>query len=135
MNIKLFMTVVAASAIGVGTFGIGWPASLLQSKGADLAPATLVWVREVGILILAQGATTFLMRHQPPSKALRAFLIGGALTQVGLFPIEIVAYAQGAVTRLSGIVPNSLLHLVFAWGFAACALRVSRTDAEEARKS
>jgi hypothetical protein len=46
----------------------------------------------------------------------------------GLLPIEIVAYRQGVITQLSGIVPNSLLHVVLAAGFAtfAATIRLAR---------
>ena len=47
-----------------------------------------------------------------------------ALLQVGLFPIELVAYAQGVITHASGVVPNSVLHVVLAGGFAYFAARI-----------
>jgi len=133
MNQKLFLSIVSLSALGVGAFAIGSPAALLASKGAEVTPAAQVWVREVGALILAQGVTTFLMRSQAFSPALRAFLVGSGLTQAALLPIEIVAYMQGAVNKLSGIVPNSALHVVFAWGFLTLALRPVETSADRAR--
>ena len=44
---------------------------------------------------------------------LRAILIGNLVVQVGLFPIELIAYANGTITKVSGIVPNTTLHVVF----------------------
>jgi hypothetical protein len=52
------------------------------------------------------------MRGHDDSATLRALL------QLGLFPIEIIAYANGVITKLSGIVPISILHLLLALGFA-----------------
>lgn len=57
----------------------------------------MVWVREVGLLILTQGLLALLLRRQPDSPALRAFLIASALLQFVIFPIEIVGMAQGAI--------------------------------------
>jgi hypothetical protein len=69
-------------------------------------------MREVGVLIFAQGLTCFLLRHQELSPAVRAFLIGAAVTQLGLLPIELAAYRRGSLTKLSGVLPNSVLHAV-----------------------
>ena len=89
----------------------------MKSKGANLTPATVIWMRQVGVLILAQGITSFLLRDQAISPAVRAFLFGAAFTQLGLLPIEIVAYRRGELSKLSGIVPNSVLHIALG-----CAL-------------
>jgi hypothetical protein len=48
--------------------------------------------------------------------ALRAVLWGNAIVHGSLLPIEIVAWHAGVITRLGGIVPNSVL-LVVASGF------------------
>ena len=67
--------------------------------------------------MFALGIMAFLMRAQPDSPVLRVFLIGNALVQLGLFPIEILAAFAGVITKISGIVPNSILHLALAFGF------------------
>ena len=112
MNLKILLTVLSIIATLVGVATITRPAQFLKSKGANLTPATVIWMRQVGVLILAQGITCFLLRDQPISPAVRAFLAGAAFTQLGLLPIEIVAYRRGELTKLSGIVPNSVLHVV-----------------------
>lgn len=117
MSLNVLMTVMSAIACLVGILAVVRPVQLLTSKGANVMPAAVIWMREVGVLILAQGITCFLLRNEPLSRAVRAFLVGGAVTQFGLLPIELVAYRRGALTRLSGIVPNSVLHAVLG-----CAL-------------
>ena len=79
--------------------------------------ATNVWVREVGVLVVAIGVTAFLVRGQPDSPTLRALLIGNVVVQLGLLSVEVIAYARGVITKLSGIVPNTLLHVALAAGF------------------
>jgi hypothetical protein len=98
--------------------------ALLASKGVAPSAAAAVWVREVGALLVALGAMTALMRAEPDSGAMRAFLVGSALAQLGLLPIELVAYARGVITRLDGVAPNSALHVALAAGFAWFAARV-----------
>jgi hypothetical protein len=88
-------------------------------------PAPSVWVREVGVLILALSAIVLLVRGQPDTPAMRAVLWGNAVVHGGLLPIEIVAWHGGVITRLDGIVPNSVLHALVAVGFVLFALRVT----------
>jgi hypothetical protein len=104
-------------AVGVGLFALIAPAKLLESKGAALSAAAVVWVREVGVNIFALGVMAFLLRGEPMSPALRAFFIGNAIVQFGLLPIEILAWRRGTLTRVSGIVPNSILHAVLGSAF------------------
>jgi hypothetical protein len=85
-----------------------------------------LWAREVGVAILSIGVTTFLLKGEGDSPALQAFLVGNAILQIGLFPIEIIAYAKGVVTKISGIAPNSVLHLVLASGFVYFATRIKK---------
>jgi hypothetical protein len=124
MSRKSFLTVVSIIALGVGWFALLAPATLLASKGVAPSEAADVWVREVGIAIVAIGVATFLVRDHGDSPTLRAFLVGNAILQMGLFPIELVAYAHGVITRASGVVPNSVLHVFLAGGFAYFAARV-----------
>lgn len=129
MNRKLFLTVAAVIALAVGAFALLQPSLLLQGKGVALNPAANVWVRETGIALVAIGTVAFLLRAQPDSPALRAFLIGGAVLQVGLLSIELHAWLDGVITRFSGVAPNSALHIVLACGFAWFAARVQPTQA------
>lgn len=125
MTRKTFLTLVSLVATAVGVLALAAPAALLDSKGVLPAAATKVWVREVGVMILALGIMAFLVRGATDSPTLRAFLIGNAIVQMGLFPIEIVATSTGVLTRVSGIVPNSILHLALAVGFLHFARRVA----------
>lgn len=129
MNRKTFLTIAAAVATAVGVIALAAPSLVLAGKGVPVGPAVTVWVREVGILLVALGVTTFLLRGHPDSPTMRAFLLGNGLLQVGLFPIEIAAFAEGTITRLDGIAPSSILHLVLAAGFFHHARRIGRVRA------
>jgi hypothetical protein len=112
MNLTWLLTFMSVIAILVGFFAIALPLRLLESKGATASPAAVIWMREVGVLIFAQGLTCFLLRNQSLTPAVRAFLVGAAVTQLGLLPIELAAYCRGSLTKLGGILPNSVLHAV-----------------------
>jgi hypothetical protein len=105
-------------ALGVGVFALLQPALLLQSKGIVSNAAANVWMQETGIALVSIGITAFLLRGEPDSPTLRAFLIGNTVLQLGLLTIEIMAFAAGVITKLAGVAPNSLLHVVLAMGFA-----------------
>ena len=117
MSRQLFLTVAAVIALAVGGFALFLPAALLATKGVAPTPSTLVWVREVGALLLAVGVTSLLVRNHPDSPTLRAVLLGNALLQLALLPIELIAWWQGVIPLASGIAPNSALHVVLAAGF------------------
>ncbi len=124
MSRRTFLTVVSFIAVGIGAIALLMPAALLESKGVAANAAADVWVREVGIALISIGIVTFVLRGHPDSPTLRAFLVGNAILQLGLLPIEIVAYAQGVITKASGIVPNSILHALLACGFAYYAVSI-----------
>jgi hypothetical protein len=122
MNLTQLLTFMSVIAAIVGLFSIARPAQLLESKGAAVSPATVIWMRQVGVLIFAQGLTCFLLRNEPLNPAVRAFLAGAAVTQLGLLPIEISGYLRGSLTKLSGIVPNSVMHAVLGSVLLYCAV-------------
>jgi hypothetical protein len=124
MKRKSFLALVGAIAMCVGGVALFLPAALLESKGVAANAAANVWVREVGIALVSIGVIAFSVRGHPDSPTLRAFLIGNAVLQAGLLPIEIVAFANGTLTKMSGIVPNSLLHVGLAAAFVCYALRI-----------
>ncbi|HVZ71636.1 MAG TPA: hypothetical protein VHJ20_04615 [Polyangia bacterium] len=128
MSRSTFLTLVAAVAFAVGALAALAPAVLLASKGVAADAAAAVWVREVGVALLGLAVASFGLRRQPDSPGLRAFLLGNLVIQLGLLPIEIAAYRAGVLTRASGIVPNSALHVLLACGFAhfAAKIRVER---------
>ena len=121
---KHFLTSAALIAFGVGGFALIAPAALLASKGVAPSAAAGVWVREVGALLIAIGLIGWLVRAQADSATLRAVLVGNALLQFTLLPIEPIAYVQGVITALPGIVPNTVLHLLLGVGFAHFALKM-----------
>jgi uncharacterized membrane protein YpjA len=129
MNRKFFLTFAGVIALMVGTTALSMPWVLLESKGVTANPAAEVWMRELGISILALAVVMLWVRGHADSSTLRAFLFGNAVLQLGLLPIELAAHADGVLTKISGVVPNSVLHVVLAFGFIWYAWRMQTRPA------
>jgi hypothetical protein len=124
---KLFVGFNAVVAVAVGLLALTAPATLLAGKGVTLPnDAAQVWVREVGVMILALGVTLWLVRSHASSPTLRALFAGAAVVHFGMLPIELMAHARGTIPALSSVVPNSILHACMAAGFAWLALERHR---------
>lgn len=134
MQRKTFLTIVGAIGLVIGFIALFLPAVILTGKGVPPNPAPLVWVREVGVLILALSAIALLVRNDADSPTMRALLLGNAFVHAGLLPIEILAWQGGVITRFDGIAPNSVLHVVVASGMIFYASRV-RSGLADSRRS
>ncbi|MEO7427593.1 MAG: hypothetical protein ABI036_20585 [Fibrobacteria bacterium] len=115
---KIILSAVSLTALAVGTIAVISPGTLLAGKGIVANPAAEVWMRQVGVLLIPLGLIAFWVRGHKDSPTLRAVLLGNLLIQAGMFPVEIIAYRSGVIPRLSGIVPNSALHVILACGLA-----------------
>lgn len=124
MKRKTFLVGASFIALTVGILALIFPGVLLESKGVTASEATNVWVREVGVLLIAVGVTAFLVRGHEDSPTLKAFFIGNIVLQLSLIPIEPIAYINGIVTKLAGIMPNTILHVLLAGGFAYYAAKM-----------
>jgi hypothetical protein len=118
---KHFLSFASVVALGVGSVALAAPQVLLASKGIVGNAAASVWMREVGVMLVAVGFIAWRIRAHPDSPTMHAFLWGNALLQFLLLPVEILAYEQGTITNFQGIVPNSILHLLLGFGFVVTA--------------
>ena len=119
-----FLTFASVVAFAVGGAALVTPQAMLATKGIVGNAAAQVWVREVGVLLLAVGTIGWCVRAHGDSATLRVLLWSNALLQLALLPIEIVAHVQGVIPALAGIVPNTVLHAVLAAGFVVHARAV-----------
>jgi hypothetical protein len=122
MSRELFLTVIGSLGLVVGFIAALLPGVLLSAKGVEPSGTVQIWMRETGALIFALSAVVLLVRREPDSASLHAVLWGNALAHAALLPVEVWAWRSGLISRLSGIVPNSVLHVVAAAGFAFFAL-------------
>jgi hypothetical protein len=121
---KIFLTLAAAVALGVGAIAIAFPAEFLATNGTLPSGAADVWMRETGVLLVCMGLIVLSVRSQPDSPAMKALMLGNLLAQLGLLATELTGYGAGVITKLSGIAPNSVLHIALASGFAHFWLRI-----------
>ncbi len=126
MSRRTFLTLVACVAFAVSAMAILAPGTMLAGKGALPSAAAETMMREVGVLIATSGILGMSVRSQPDSATLRAVLIANACLQIGIFPIEIVAYGKGIFPTLGGIFPNSVFHVLAASGFVYFASKCKR---------
>ncbi|MBK9615190.1 MAG: hypothetical protein IPO35_06615 [Uliginosibacterium sp.] len=84
MSRILFLSFATLIALGVGTVATLFPAALLESKGVAPTAATCLWMREVGVMLLAMGVIFVRVRTQPDSPTMRALMAGNLLIQLGL---------------------------------------------------
>lgn len=121
---SLFVTAASLIALAVGVVSALFPSVILSSKGVDPSLAAECWVRQGGVALIGIGVTAWRLRAFATHAVARAFFIGNAVHQVLLAPIEVVAWLEGTITKVSGIVPNTLLHVVLAAGFSWLAWRL-----------
>jgi len=105
----------------VGCVALLAPEAMPASKGLVAHAVARVWMQEVGAVLFAVGVMAWLVRRHEDSPTLRAVLWGNALIQLGLLPIEPIACAQGVIPSAASVVPNTVLHIVLACGFATHA--------------
>ncbi len=60
-------------------------------------------------------------------------LVGNLIVQIGLFAIEVLAFIAGTIPLLSGIIGNSVLHVLLATGFAYYAFTMRVAPAYNAK--
>nr|WP_315190478.1 hypothetical protein [uncultured Albidiferax sp.] len=119
MTRKLFLTLAAAVAALVGAIALIAPAFLLTTlKGAVPNAAALVMARTTGLLLLTVALTAFLVRGHADSPSMEAILTANLALQLGLIPMDPMAYMSGAFTTIGSFAPNTVIHLVLATGFA-----------------
>jgi hypothetical protein len=126
-----FLLWAALVALAVGSFALLTPTTLLATKGITSAGAN-VWAQEVGVFLIATSVTAFLVRHHADSPTLKAILIGNVVVQIGLFVIEVWAFVAGTIPLLSGIIGNSIVHILLATGFGYHAIILRETTAPQA---
>ena len=117
MKRKTFLLIVSPIALIIGSSALFFPAMLLESNGVISSHETQVWMREVGVLLIAMSIILFLSHNQDDSRSLRAILIGNFVVQIGLFLVELLAFQNGIIKDISGIAPNGILHIILSVGF------------------
>ena len=124
MSRKLLFTITAVTAGAVGALALLFPRVLIAGvKMAATTPAAEVMARTVGVLLLGIAVLDFLVRDHEDSPSLRAILLTNLFVQLAILPIDPMAYATGVYGTPAAFVPNTVLHLVLATGYARALFR------------
>jgi hypothetical protein len=130
MSRKVFLTIASIIAMSIGAFVLFAPEVLLvQVKMAPPNASANVMARTVGILIFTFGVLAFLVRGDEDSPTLRSVLFANLILQLGILPIDPHAYATGAYQTLGSFVPNTILHVLLASGFAYYLVKMKPSPA------
>jgi hypothetical protein len=125
MTRKAFLTLHAFIALAIGLFVVSAPRILLINVKAALPSETAeVMARTAGVLIVAFGLLNLLVRGHADSPTLRTVLFVNLVLQLMILPIDPIAYASGVYATLGSFIPNTILHLLFAFGFLYYLLRM-----------
>lgn len=129
MQRKTFFTIVAFVASSIGCAALLIPAPFLSEvKAAAPSETANVMARTVGILLVFVGLLNFLVRDHEDCPTLRAVCIANLFLQIGIMPIDPLAYFNGVYKSLGAFVPNTVLHLLLASGFAFFLTRMGRSS-------
>jgi hypothetical protein len=119
MKRKTFLTIVSCIAMLIGVFSLTLPSVLLESVKVALPSETAnVMACTVGVLLISIGILNFMVRGHEDSPTLKSVLIANLILQLGIMPIDPIAYLNGVFTTLGSFMPNTILHIILACGFA-----------------
>ena len=119
-NRKLFLSVAGASAFAVGCLAFLAPRVLLLDvkAAAEASGAAVVMARTTGVLLLAVGALSWAIRGDEDSPTMRSFLAANFALQIAIMPVDPWAFATGVWGTPAAFLPNTILHILLAAGFA-----------------
>jgi hypothetical protein len=119
MSRKTFLTIASSIPIAIGLFAFTAPGVLIGTvKLAAPSDVANVMARTVGLLLMTFGFLNFLVRGDDDSPTLRSILVADLVLQVGILPIDPLAYLYGVYGTAGSFVPNTIIHLLLAGGFA-----------------
>ena len=126
MTRKTLLTITAITAIAVGALALLAPGVLIEKiKVADPSATANVMARTAGVLLVVIGLLNLLVRGHGDSPTMRAILTVNLVLQLGILPIDPLAFVSGTFTTLGSFMPNTILHVLLAAGFAR-QLRAAR---------
>lgn len=127
MNRKKFLLITSLVALLIGFFALIFPNLLLtQAKMALPSEAANVMARTTGVLLITVGVLNFLIRNDEDSPTIRSILIADLILQLSLLPIDPLAYKAGIFHTWSSFLPNTILHLILAGGFAYYLVQINK---------
>lgn len=117
MKKSTFLTIAAVISAIFAVYMLLAPDKMMEGLGALPNDSANVVLQATSVMLLSIGVMTFLSRNDEGSPALRGVLIGNIVMHIVALPIDWIAYQKGTFTQISGIIPGTVTHLIFAIGF------------------
>ncbi len=117
MKRQTFLTIAAAVGALFAVYMIAAAGKMMEGMGVQLNDTTNIVLQAVCVMLFSIAVITFLARKDEGSIALRAIFIGSILMHIISIPIDWVAYQKGIFTKVSGLIPGTVIHIIFAIGF------------------
>jgi hypothetical protein len=117
MSRKTFLTISALIGLIFGVYMLVAPSKMMEGMGVGEDRVANVVLEAMSITLIAVSAIIFFARNDEGSPALRAILIGGIIMHFGDMPVDWIAYSNGTFTKLSGIMPGTIVHIILGIGF------------------
>jgi hypothetical protein len=126
MKRRTFLTIAAAVGALFAVYMIASPAKMMEGMGCQPSETTNVVLQVMSVMLFSIAVMTFLARKDEGSIALRAILIGSIVMHIASLPIDWIAYQRGIFTNISGLIPGTIIHIVFAIGFILTLKNLSK---------
>ena len=128
MNRTIFLTTAGIIALIIGSLALIAPNFLItQAKLAEANAAAEVMARTVGVLLITVGILNILIRKHADSATLKSVLIANLILQLLIVPIDPIAFYNGTFHTLGSFVPNTIIHILLATGFAYYISKIKTT--------
>ncbi len=126
MKRQTFLTIAAIVALLFAAFMFAAPDKMMESQGISPDDLVKVMLQFMSIMMFSIAVITFLSRKDPGSIALRAVLTGSTVMHILSMSIDWLGYARGIFPKVSGIMPGTIVHLIFAIGFIYYLVKLPR---------
>ena len=126
MKRQIFLTIAATVGALFAVYMIAAPTKMMEGMGSQASDTTNVVLQVMSVMLFSIAVITFMARKDEGSIALRAIIIGSIVMHIASIPIDWIAYQKGIFTQISGLIPGTIIHIVFAIGFILSLRNLSK---------
>ena len=127
MNRKTFLTIASVIGLLISLFGMLAPEVFLANVKMAAPNATaIVMGRTACVFLFSISLMAFLVRDHEDSPTLEAFLTANLIMQLGIMPVDPLAYLNGVFSTYWSFVPNTIVHILLAGGFAYYLVKLKK---------
>ena len=117
MKRQTFFTIAASIGVLFSAYMILAPDKMMEGMGSQSSETTNIILQVMCVMLFSIAVMLFLARKDEGSIALRAIIIGNIVMHIASIPIDWIGYNKGIFTKISGLVPGTIIHIILAIGF------------------